>query len=86
MTLVYKLYDRPHKTSLAATEIKSSLLESAGGSWTYEEQNGGTLWTQVNTLVFKRHFGLPALLPFYKFIFERQMKEAMGKAMRLIEY
>ena len=45
MTFVYKLDDRPHKTSLAATEIESPIIESAGGSWTYEDQSDKTLWT-----------------------------------------
>src|SRR5204863_9955742 len=42
MTFTYKQDERPHKTSLVAKEISSPLIESAGGSWVYEEQNGKT--------------------------------------------
>src|SRR5437870_249926 len=39
MNFVYKLEDKPNKTTLVAREIQSPIIESAGGSWTYEEQN-----------------------------------------------
>ena len=85
MTFVYKLDDRPNKTTLAAKEIQSPIIKSAGGSWKYEMQNDGTLWTQTNTIVFKKNFLLPLLLPFYKLIFEYQTKIAMKNAKKLIE-
>ncbi len=85
MTFVYKLDDRPNKTSLAGREIESPFIESAGGSWTYEDQSGGTLWTQTNTIIFKNSILLPLLLPLYKMMFQNQTKQAMKKAKGLIE-
>lgn len=85
MIFVYKLEDRPHKTSLAAREIQSSMMEGGGGSWVYEEQNGGTLWTQTNTIVFKQGFFLSLLNPFFKWAFNGQTKKAMEKAKKIIE-
>src|SRR5438477_1864130 len=55
MIFVYKLNERPNKTSLAAREVTSSFVESGGGSWTYEDQGENTLWTQTNTIIFKRN-------------------------------
>jgi hypothetical protein len=85
MTFVYKLFDKPNKTSLVAREIKSPIIESAGGSWAYEDQNGGTLWTQTNTIKFKKNFILPLLLPLYRSMFQSQTKKAMRKAKALME-
>src|SRR5436309_3481372 len=81
MTFMYKLDDKPNKTSLVAREIESPLIESAGGSWTYDEDHTGkTIWTQTNTIRFKKNFLLPILLPFYRIIFLSQTKKAMAKA------
>ncbi len=85
MTFIYKLDDRPSKTTLAAKEITSSYIESGGGSWTYENLNNGTLWTQTNTLVFKNKFWLRLLIPLYKLILNNQAKKAMRRAKKLIE-
>lgn len=51
--LIYKLENRPHKSSLAMTEVKSIFIEGGGGSWKYEEKDNGTLWTQTNTLILR---------------------------------
>jgi len=86
MIFQYKQDDRPHKTSLATTEVISPIIESAGGSWTYEEQGGQTLWKQTNTIILKRSFVNHLLLPFYKFLFALQTKQAMNKAKSIIEH
>jgi hypothetical protein len=85
LTFIYKLDDRPNKTTLVAKEISSSLIQSAGGSWIYEEQNDRTLWTQINTIGLKHNFLLPLLLPIYKWLFISQTKKAMNKAKKIIE-
>jgi Polyketide cyclase / dehydrase and lipid transport len=85
MTFIYKLDDRPNKTTLAATEIQSPIIEAAGGSWNYVEQNKGTLWSQTNTIIFKKKFLSFLRLPFYKFVFTQLTKQAMRKAKKLIE-
>ena len=85
MTFVYKLLDKPNKTSLVAREIESPLIESAGGSWTYEEHQNGTLWTQTNTIRFKKNFILPILLPVFRSLFQNQTEKAMKKAKAMME-
>ncbi len=49
----YKVFDRPRRTSLAMTDVRSPLLAGGGGAWTYEARDGGTWWTQTNTIVFR---------------------------------
>jgi hypothetical protein len=85
MTFVYKLDNKPHKTSLIASEIKSPLIESAGGSWTYEDRNDETLWTQTNTIRLKKNIFLPLLVPLFKKMFESQVRKAMKKAKVMME-
>lgn len=85
MIFYYKLYDRPRKTTLVAKEITSSFIESAGGSWSYDGQDGATQWTQINTIVFKPTSFLKFLLPIYKLIFSTQTKRAMKNVKHEIE-
>jgi hypothetical protein len=84
-TFVYKQDERPNKTSLSAKEVQSTLLLSGGGSWSYDTKDGGTIWTQNNTLILKNHFWIRVLIPFYKLLFSFQVKKAMKKAKELIE-
>ncbi len=85
MTLVYKLDDRPNKTTLVAKDISSLLIAEAGGSWSYEEQNGGTLWKQTNTIIFKKNLFVYFLLPVYLRLFRYQANKSMKKAKQEIE-
>jgi hypothetical protein len=85
MNFIYKLDERPHKTTLAAKEIKSPIIESAGGSWTYEEEAGGTRWTQTNTIVLKNKLFLLLFLPLFRILFDRQTKKAMQRAKEIME-
>ena len=85
MTFVYKLDDRPHKTTLAAREIHSSLIKSGGGSWSYEQVVNATLWTQTNTLGFHSNLLNRILLPLYKRILLLQTQRAMLRAKRILE-
>lgn len=85
MTLIYKLDERPNKTTLVAKEITSPIIINAGGSWAYEEQNGKTLWTQTNTIVFKKNIFLNLFLPMYRWFFARLIKKAMTRAKEEIE-
>ena len=85
MTFVYKLDERPHKTTLAAKDVSSSFIETAGGSWLYEEKDNGTQWTLTNTVVLKENALLTLLLPLYSWAFKQQVKKAMKKAKLLIE-
>jgi hypothetical protein len=85
MTFIYKLDERPGKTTLVAKEITSPFIESAGGSWSYEERNGVTQWTQTNTIIFKATPILRLLLLVYKLLFSIQTKQAMKNARREME-
>lgn len=85
MTFVYKLDERPIKTSLATKEVISPIIERSGGSWKYEEQGELTLWTQTNTIVFKQNFLHKLILPIYKLVFIWLTRIAMKKAKKEVE-
>ena len=85
MTLEYKLEQRPNKTSLQAKDIQSSLIQAAGGSWTYEKQDEGTLWTQTNNIVLKNRLWNSLMFPLYKNIYLSQLITAMKLAKIMIE-
>src|SRR5687767_11705459 len=53
MIFEYKLEDRPNITSLALVSSSSKIIQGGGGSWKYESENNGTLWTQTNTVILK---------------------------------
>jgi hypothetical protein len=84
-TFVYKLDERPNKTSLAMKEIESKWIKGGGGSWNYEDQNGGTLWSQTNTLVFKSGILSWFFQPSLKYIFRHQMRMAMTRVKIIME-
>lgn len=85
LTFYYKLDDRPNKTTLVAKEITSSFILESGGSWKYENKDGGTLWTQTNTIAFKNSLLLPLLFPLYQWMLKRGIRRAMEKAKMFIE-
>ena len=53
MTIEYQLFRRGDRTSAAFTEIDSRYFTRGGGSWSYVARDGGTEWTQTNTLDLK---------------------------------
>ncbi len=85
MTFVYKTDERPFKTSLATSDVHSPFIVSAGGSWTYEAQSGGTLWTQTNSIILTNKTVLSMLLPVIKWLFHRQTVKAMKKVKLILE-
>ncbi len=85
MTCIYKWDDRPKKTSLAARDINSPLIASAGGSWVYEEKDGGTIWTQTNSIVLKSSYALSLLKWLLEIMFKRRTMQAMQRAKKLME-
>ena len=85
MTFVYKLDERPVKTTLIAKEVNSAIIERAGGSWSYEEKNDGTLWTQTNSIESKNNFFAKAIFPLLKLILVRQTKQAMKNMKNILE-
>lgn len=85
MKLIYKSDERPFKTSLIATDIKSWYLFKAGGHWSYKLVTGQTLWTQTNAIQLKPKFILKILSPIFKISFYFIVKHAMQKAKRNLE-
>lgn len=85
MTFVYKLDDKPNKTTLKAIEIESAYIKSAGGSWNYEDKDGGTIWTQVNTMVLKDSVFLSLFSWSFKFLIQAQTRRAMNKVKAILE-
>jgi hypothetical protein len=81
----YKLYERPRKTSLVMTDITSRLVTGGGGSWSYEAANGGTSWTQTNTLTLRGGLIGALLRPFVRWQLARSTRKAMEAAKRRIE-
>lgn len=81
----YKLDERPRRTTLAIIEIQSPIFLGGGGSWQYEAQDGGTLWTQSNTLVLKPLPWLVLLQPLLKWVFGWQARLTMQRAKRRLE-
>ena len=81
----YKVLDRPRRTSLAMTEVRSRLLSGGGGAWTYEARDGGTWWTQTNALVLRS--GLLALCfgAVARWQLARGTRRAMCAAQRMLE-
>ena len=85
MVFEYKLFDKPHRTTLAIKETNSNWIIGGGGSWLYENEGGGTLWTQTNTLIFNPAKPIKLILPIIKFIFLLQTKSAMKKAAKILK-
>ena len=73
----YALMDRPHKTSLALIDPSVSWITGGGGSWSYEENGDGTLWTQTNTIQLRDFFVVRLLQPLIVRLFRRNTRAAM---------
>ena len=86
MTYVYKLDDRPNKTTLVAREVTSPIIESLGGAWMYEDQDDNqTRWTQAGSVILKKHFLVMLMLPICQMALSMLTKKAMQKAKQEIE-
>jgi uncharacterized protein YndB with AHSA1/START domain len=81
----YKLNDRPNRTSLSMTDSTSRLVTGGGGSWAYEAKEGGTVFTQQNTLAV----GSRLLAWFFGWMVRWQLRrltrQALSNAKRIIE-
>jgi hypothetical protein len=86
-TLEYKLFDRPNKTSLRMTSIKSPLVVDGGGSWTYEkQQDNSTLWTQSNSITLKNSWMTGFLKHFIAASLKKNTVLSMQKAKTILEH
>lgn len=84
-TIRYKQEDRPHKTSLVLEDLKSPFFEGGGGSWKYERHEGGTLWTQTNTLLLRDGFLFRSLKPLLSFVLQQYVRNGMRRAKQMME-
>jgi len=83
--LHYKLDERPDKTSLAMFNTKSPFIVGGGGYWHYDAQDGGTIWTQTNSLILKKNLLALLLSPLMKWMLKKNTKKAMLAAKKMIE-
>ncbi|MGH7282357.1 MAG: SRPBCC family protein [Polyangiaceae bacterium] len=81
----YKQTDRPRKTSLAMTSFTSFWLRGGGGSWRYDETDGGTTWSQRNTLILRDGFLGSLFAPFFRWILRRATIDGMNRARKILE-
>jgi len=49
----YVRFERPSRTSLVLEEVRSLLVQGGSGAWSYEAEDGGTRWTQTNSVVLR---------------------------------
>lgn len=81
----YKQFDRPVRTSLAMEDVESAWIEGGGGSWSYERQGEGTLWTQTNSLRIRPGGWRTLLAPLVRAQLRRTTRKAMSRAKRIVE-
>lgn len=76
---------RARATSVSMIDIRSWLLDSGGGSWRYEEQDGRTRWTQVMSLSLKPGPVGVLLRPLVAWGTACHIRRAMAAAARRLE-
>jgi hypothetical protein len=84
-TLAYKIYDRPNKTTLVFTDVKSPVIDGGGGSWQYIRKDNGTQWIQMGSCTIKNRPLMKLLVPLIKSMLRYNMKSAMKLAKKIIE-
>jgi len=81
----YKLVDAPRKTSLAMTASSSRIVTGGGGSWEYAAEDGGTRFTQRNTLSIKNRFFAWLFAWALGWQLRRLTRKALANAKRILE-
>jgi hypothetical protein len=81
----YKLFRRGERTSAAFTQMDSRFVTGGGGSWSYAACDGGTDWTQNNTLELKPGLVGRLLAPMVRRSLDSAMRESMAKAKEIME-
>ena len=81
----YKLFRRGERTSAAFTQMESRYVTGGGGSWNYAEVEGGTDWTQNNTLELKPGLLGRLLAPLVRRSLAAGMRDSMAKAKQIME-
>jgi|GEM_PF-2003965 len=78
----YKAFDRPRRTSLAIVDSNSPFVLAGGGSWRYDAIDGGTRWTQVNSIVMPNRWYIRVGQP----LLTLGIKAHMAITMRVAKY
>lgn len=85
MKFLYKVSDKPNKSTLAMADIRSFLFCGGGGSWTYAPIGKGTIWTRVDSLALKQPFCNMFLRPIVSRQLRLKIRHAMMTAKKMIE-
>lgn len=85
MTVRYDKEQRPETTVLTIIEINSQMMKGGEYHWHYQAQDGGTLWTQENTIHLKDALWAKLMLPAAGKYFKDKTVQAMQKAKEMME-
>lgn len=83
--LEYTLFRRGDRTSAAFRDMRSPLVSGGGGSWRYEPADGGTSWTQTNTIELRYPRLLGWLAGSLEGSLRKGTREAMAAARAIME-
>ena len=81
----YKLFRRGERTSAAFVEIESRIVTGGGGSWSYARRDGGTDWTQSNTIELRPGLVGRLMVPLVRWSLARSTRNSMAKAKEIME-
>ena len=84
-SIVYAMFRRPERTSASFEEVRSWWLRGGGGSWQYVPRDGGTDWTQTNTLELRHPRLLRPLAPLVRRQLRDGMRAGMARAKAILE-
>jgi uncharacterized protein YndB with AHSA1/START domain len=84
-TVRYKLFDRPKRTSLVMTDSNSRIVTGGGGHWEYAPKEGGTEFTEQNTLKVGSRFFAWVFGWMIRWQLRRVTRKALANAKRMIE-
>jgi hypothetical protein len=81
----YRLFRRGDRTSAAFIDVDSSWMSGGGGSWAYRTRDGGTEWTQTNTIELGLGWLGRLLAPFVRRQLRSSMRTGMARAKTTLE-
>jgi len=85
VTLEYRLFRRPERTSLAFTDVPAGWIVGGGGSWDYDLVPAGTRWTQTNTLVLRPGIRSRLLAPLIRIRLVASTRSSLRRAKQRLE-
>lgn len=85
LTLEYRRFRRPERTTLRFLDVSSAWVAGGGGSWSYAPVAAGTRWTQTNSLVLKHPRVLHPVQPLISSMLRWSTRRSMLHAKRILE-